>query len=113
MCYKQATHLQADENLSPLEAIQLYARSDWEIQRLAYIRSIGSAVAGAGWQESQVLLPLLQELSSLPDTTVRQALSSQLTPVGAHTGCLLDYFHVGMLVFKTIKVLINCLTPIR
>lgn len=52
------------------------------MQRLAYIRGIAVAAAVAGWRASRNLLPLLRELVSLPDTAVRQALASQLTPMG-------------------------------
>lgn len=52
------------------------------MQRLAYIRGIAVAAAVAGWRASRSLLPLLRELVSLPDTAVRQALASQLTPMG-------------------------------
>lgn len=74
--------LKVEEHLSPLEAIQRYARSKWDVQRLAYIRGIAVAAAVAGWRASRSLLPLLRELVSLPDTAVRQALASQLTPMG-------------------------------
>ena len=65
-----------------MEAIQRYARSAWDVQRLAYIRGIAVAAAVAGWRASRSLLPLLRELVGLPDTAVRQALASQLTPMG-------------------------------
>ena len=74
--------MQVQEDLSPLEAIQRYARSAWDVQRLAYIRGIAVAAAVAGWRASRSLLPLLRELVGLPDTAVRQALASQLTPMG-------------------------------
>lgn len=68
--------------MTPLEAIQRYARSQWDVQRLAYIRGIAVAAAVAGWRASRSLLPLLRELVALPDTAVRQALASQLTSMG-------------------------------
>ena len=70
------------EDLTPLEAIHRYARSSWDVQRLAYIRGIAVAAAVEGWRASRILLPLMRELVSLPDTAVRQALASQLTPMG-------------------------------
>lgn len=79
---------QVAEDLAPLDAIQRYARSDWDVQRLAYIRGIAVAAAVAGWRESRNLLPLLRELVGLPDTAVRQALASQLTPMGAFSACM-------------------------
>lgn len=68
--------------MTPLEAIQRYARSSWDVQQLAYIRGIAVAASVAGWKASRTLLPLMRELVGLPDTAVRQALASQLTPMG-------------------------------